>query len=376
MVKRVFITIDNVYPDDSGGKKLSLGRIMNARDNGDSVFVIHYNYSNQNIDSAKSFFHENGVSYVCYNPINDRTNIIIRAFYIIKAFFHNESEPYCFVKNDKAFSDFISEFIKNNAITDISIESIFLFSVYKVLLCGGCRTNVTFHNVESEFFMQLSNAVQDMLRKSYYKREGKVIRKLERQILFCERNPLLKYTFLTPLDSMFYVDKYGLSEGEYTLNINDIYINSKIERMVDKENPFFLFPGSLDFPPNNYSLQELLNSFDHKIFNEMIPIVVTGKCSEKNKKQFSKYNSLKIVGYVSDAELRKLYSTCVACISPITVGGGVKIKNIEAIKLDVPLIATKFSCIGINTEGKHVRLSDDSPLSFVSTMKNFLDINS
>ncbi|CDG15880.1 glycosyltransferase [Xenorhabdus doucetiae] len=374
MVKRVFITIDNVYPDDSGGKKLSLGRIMHARDNGDSVFVIHYNYSNQNIDSAKAFFHENGISYTCYNPVSDRTNIISRTFYIIRAFFHNEAEPYFFVRKDKAFNNFISEFIKNNAITDVSIESIFLFSVYKILLCDGCKINITFHNVESEFFMQLSNTAQGMLKKLYYKREGKVIRKLEHKILSCKKNSLLKYTFLTPPDSKFYIDKYDLSEGEYSLNINDIYVNSKIERTVNTEKPFFLFPGSLDFPPNNYSLKKLLHSFDQKIFNEMIPIVVTGKCSEKNKKIFSKYNSLKIVGYVNDAELKKLYSTCVACISPITVGGGVKIKNIETIKLGVPLIATKFSCIGINTEGKKVYLSDDSPSSFVSAMKNFLEI--
>ncbi|WP_157781326.1 glycosyltransferase, partial [Yersinia pestis] len=104
-----------------------------------------------------------------------------------------------------------------------------------------------------------------------------------------------------------------------------------------------------------------------------VDILVTGSFNDDIKSQFSQYSCVKLVGYVSDIQLRELQSSCIAVISPIITGGGVKIKNIEAIKLKIPLIATKFSCEGIDERGANIYITDDEPGSFYITMKSVLN---
>ncbi|EAT6024129.1 mannosyltransferase, partial [Salmonella enterica] len=55
----------------------------------------------------------------------------------------------------------------------------------------------------------------------------------------------------------------------------------------------------------------------------------------------------------------------------IVTGAGIKIKNLEAIKLGVPLIATKFSCVGINTSNENIFLTENNFNSFYEVMLKY-----
>ncbi len=68
ILRKFFIICDTVYPDDSGGRKLSLGRIFEAKESGFKVSVLHYNYTNSDVSIARQFFLEHNIDYFLLHP--------------------------------------------------------------------------------------------------------------------------------------------------------------------------------------------------------------------------------------------------------------------------------------------------------------------
>lgn len=76
ILRKFFIICDTVYPDDSGGRKLSLGRIFEAKESGFKVSVLHYNYTNSDVSIARQFFLEHNIDYFYYIPAFSHKKVI------------------------------------------------------------------------------------------------------------------------------------------------------------------------------------------------------------------------------------------------------------------------------------------------------------
>lgn len=371
MANLVFITLDNVFPDDTGGRKLSLGRILHENKNTNKILVVHYNYSKQPTAEAKAFFRSRGIDYISYEP-NFCKNGIKRIVKFLESIWKREPEAYYNIKKDEGFEVFLKNQLKQFNPSFISLESIFL----PLTICSGYDydVNITFHNVESEFYRSLSYSETKFVKKTFFFIQSLLIKKIENRIF--NNNEKTKKTFLSDNDKQFYEDKYSCNLLTAIINHNYIYLPNKVVRNPNVKEPFFLFAGSLNFPANSYAIDCLLDNCKQD-WNQIPKIVITGSVDSAKLEYFSKYDNLEIMGRVSEEKLVELYSECLACISPIITGGGVKIKNIEAMQLGVPLIATQFSCIGLNTKNKDVYISEDNSSSFYAAMTNYyLMVNS
>jgi glycosyltransferase involved in cell wall biosynthesis len=101
----------------------------------------------------------------------------------------------------------------------------------------------------------------------------------------------------------------------------DPFYRIKQEEIIENKAPFFLFVGTIE-PRKNLSL--LLDSY--QFFRERTSfkhtLVICGGKGWKNKKFYRKFkshpykNEIKLLGFVSRAELRRLYSTTTAFIYP------------------------------------------------------------
>ena len=65
--KKLFLLHDIPYPDVDGGKKLSLGRIMESAKEFE-IIVIAFNYQGINDTEAIEFFNNKKISFFCYDP--------------------------------------------------------------------------------------------------------------------------------------------------------------------------------------------------------------------------------------------------------------------------------------------------------------------
>lgn len=370
MKKKLFILHDIPYPDNDGGKKLSLGRIIEDSKNYE-VYVLAFNYQDREEQIAHNFFKSKSIKFDVYNEkykhkgIRKISRYIKYLFSIYPAYFNRLS--------DKNFSDKILNTVENFKPDIISFETIFLFSQVKKVIDDLFieKIELVFHNVESIFFKELSLSSQSFIDKVKYLIESKKISFLENSISkILNKYQKIYAVCLSNEDSLYYKNFYNFNSEKIILNKNLIYLENEIKHSPNKNSPFFLFPGSVDFPPNREGIIWLLDKYEN--FEELnIPIFITGSCSIENKKLFSKYTKIKFTGFLSKDELMNLYQECICVVSPIISGGGIKVKNVESIGLGIPIVMTKFSSVGIQFDEfkvGSVMVSNDDATAFCETL--------
>jgi glycosyltransferase involved in cell wall biosynthesis len=232
------------------------------------------------------------------------------------------------------------------------------------------KTTFVIHDVAQHFFFEMARTTENLPRRILFALDWLRIREFESG-LFARHEG--NFMFLTANDLAWYSRRYPFIEGRSSIATNRLYVQA-LERAVNLQDPFVLFPGSLDFAQNSVAMKWFAEGVWPCI--EMagkLKVIVTGKCSEKNRKHFQGYNGISLVGEVSRKELDQLFASCVCVISPIISGTGIKIKILEATQRGVPVVATATSAKGITSELCH-KAADDTVESYRSAFDKFMTL--
>jgi glycosyltransferase involved in cell wall biosynthesis len=129
-----------------------------------------------------------------------------------------------------------------------------------------------------------------------------------------------------------------------------------------------LFVGSL-FKPNIDAIKYLYEAVADQ---SPLPIVVVGRHTERLKERFPDKPNFRILGTVDD--LAAWYARAAIVLSPIRTGGGMKVKNIEALAYGKRVICTPHSAIGLEREvlKGYVKLAESAE-DFIVAMSSFFD---
>ena len=96
---------------------------------------------------------------------------------------------------------------------------------------------------------------------------------------------------------------------------------------------------------------------------------VTGKVTGEIRAEMLSYGNVEFPGLLSDADMLKTLADCRCIVSPILSGSGVKIKNIEALQLGIPIVMTEFSARGIpNTKKSAGFCRTNDPAEFAAEL--------
>lgn len=133
--------------------------------------------------------------------------------------------------------------------------------------------------------------------------------------------------------------------------------------------PIMLFTGTLDFRPNI----DAVTWFTH----EVLPLVraeipdsrflVVGRNPVEAVRELAQHPSVEIVGEVAD--VRPWFERAAAYVVPMRIGGGVRLKVLEALAMEQPIVATHMGVEGVEglISGTHVLLAD-SPAAFATQL--------
>lgn len=372
MKKAIYITLQSLWPDINGGKKISLGRVLKLKETYDKIDCLVYNYADEDTKLFLKFLSDQNIKLQEFKPIKNRLSFYKRVWYYFISLLKCTPEATYHIVKDHSFCNEVKNMVSSLEKVDVYLDSIFLFPLVGYLNNNNC--NILFHNVESDFYSELSKCSPSFIKKVFYMSESIKTKNLEREIL----NPLndsknIDLTFLSENDLCAYRHKYENIVTKVNVNHNFIRCTSKLERRVLNESPFILFPGGMSFPPNNEGVKLFLDAYDAELENKNIKLIITGSVNEVIRRSFFKYKSVQFSGLLSFEDLMDLYASCVLVISPILSGGGVKIKNIETISYGVPLVATKFSCVGINVESDLVYVTNNSIDDFCNVLSSVLE---
>jgi glycosyltransferase involved in cell wall biosynthesis len=133
--------------------------------------------------------------------------------------------------------------------------------------------------------------------------------------------------------------------------------------------PTLVFSGTLDFRPNVDALiwfaREVLPGL--RVRRPDLRLLVVGKRPAPALRQLARAGLLTLTGEVPDA--RPYIAGATVYIVPMRIGGGVRLKLLEALALSAPVVSTRRGAEGLAglCGGEHCLLADD-PADFAAAV--------
>ena len=139
---------------------------------------------------------------------------------------------------------------------------------------------------------------------------------------------------------------------------------------LDKNDIIILFNGAFDYPPNVNALNKLINQIFpllKTLAEKSFKLIVCGKDIPENLIENNADNNVIFAGYVADINTYLCGSSIF--VNPITEGGGIKTKLVEALTFNLNCVSFKTGAIGVPPEicGEKLVIVDDNNYSSFAT---------
>jgi len=126
-------------------------------------------------------------------------------------------------------------------------------------------------------------------------------------------------------------------------------------------NPYIVFTGAMDYPPNvdaaRWFCNEILPVLQRNI--PQIGLKIVGKNPHPQVLELGKKKGVEVTGTVPD--IRAYVAGSVALIVPLRSGGGTRLKILEAMAMERPVISTTVGAEGLEiTPGSEILIADDA----------------
>jgi glycosyltransferase involved in cell wall biosynthesis len=176
------------------------------------------------------------------------------------------------------------------------------------------------HNVEHEYYKQLSKWESSLVKKTYFHHESRLLEKYEKQLAN-------RYTIvtLTEKDKLTYKRKFGANQIFHL----PLFVNEGSVQSLTGNGNYALYHGNLSVAENEKAAAWLLQ----KVFNDIdIPFVIAGKNPpERLIKLSHKKTNTCIVANPNQIEMDDLIKKAQLHVMPSFTNSGIKLKLINAL---------------------------------------------
>lgn len=129
-----------------------------------------------------------------------------------------------------------------------------------------------------------------------------------------------------------------------------------------------VFVGGYTWYPNRdgmvYFCEEILPAIRSRIPN--VPVTWVGRAPERIKGRYAEQFGVTLTGYVED--VRPIVNRAACYIVPLRVGGGTRLKILDAWAMGKAVISTSLGCEGLNARDGENILIRDSPVTFAEAV--------
>ena len=137
-------------------------------------------------------------------------------------------------------------------------------------------------------------------------------------------------------------------------------------------DPTLVYVGSMNYYPNI----DAMKYFFEKIYNPIIQAVpdvrlqIVGHTPPPEIQRLDELPAVEVTGSVPD--VRPYYDQATVFIVPLRLGGGTRLKIVEAMAMGVPVVSTSVGAEGLDVHpGDDILIADDAP-SFVRSIRQLL----
>ena len=224
---------------------------------------------------------------------------------------------------------------------------------------GDIPSVVSAHNIESQIWQRRAERSPGMLSRMFFRMQAWKMQRFERSAL----SRCSSVTAVSDLDVQQF-KAWGIHSAQSVENGVDIDFFSTPQTIA--ASPLeVLFVGSLDWFPN----QDAVRFFVEEIF-PLIKIqkpaaqltVVGRRAPESLASWMRRQEGVTLLSEVPD--VRPCYTRAALAIVPLRIGGGTRIKILEAMSMGKPVVSTSIGAEGLAVkDGTHVLIAD-TPAEF------------
>jgi sugar transferase (PEP-CTERM/EpsH1 system associated) len=239
----------------------------------------------------------------------------------------------------------------------IQIESIHLMSYLEIIRKSRKRPVVVcdWHNVESELMQRYSEREPSRLRRAYARRTARLMREFERRALrefdahvVVSQSDAERLRRLNP-DARIFVIENGVDTAFYS------EVGPKDESLARR----IVFVGSMDYHANIDGAISFAREVWPRVREHQPELIFTivGKDPAPEVRELTKLPGIEVTGTVDD--VRPFYREAIAAVVPLNVGGGSRLKILEAMAAGVPVVSTTLGAEGLEVKhGENILIAD------------------
>jgi glycosyltransferase involved in cell wall biosynthesis len=219
----------------------------------------------------------------------------------------------------------------------------------------AARWTVMAHNVESLIWQRYCDTEPNPVKRWYIRRQCEKFERFEQWAYGAATAPIaVSYD-----DARLMRTEFGVRRVEVVENGVDIdYF--KPQRDVDRDPSRLLFLGSLDWRPNLDAVSLLLDAIFPKVRagNPAATLALVGRRPpEWLKERVANLPGVRIFADVPD--VRPFLATCGMLVVPLRIGGGSRLKILEALATETPVLSTRIGAEGLQlTAGRDLIVTE------------------
>lgn len=239
-------------------------------------------------------------------------------------------------------------YIRKNNIDTVIMEHPYLgWMGYVLRKTTRIKWVVHTHNIEFERFKQLGKKWWPIL-KMY---ETWVLKKADTIFCISAEDKLYMETQLGLPSNKCNVVPFGIEQDGIPAD-KDACRNWLLQQhQIAEENNILLFNGALNYAPNLVALEAILNHINPLLLQQPLKYIILicgrGLPKEYNNLAAYQHQNIRYAGFVENIEV--YFKGADLFLNPITFGGGVKTKLIEALGCNTTVISTVNGAIGCDT---------------------------
>lgn len=342
------------YPLDGGGKIFAFSTIQALSKAHDIDLLCFYEHEDIKNGKAKLLEYCNSVELL---PIKVTTqeNIPLMMLKAVGSLFSRK--PLCISKYIMTeMKTLIAKKMKDTKYDCVFINILAMYGYRDYIKTINPNVKIILYeqNCEALIYRRLLTQTKNILKKAFIGLETKKLTDFERKAIQ-ETDELI---LLSKEDQL----ALGLNKN---CNIIPIGVNppTQTKQYKDKSNDkvVLLFVGTMTWAPNNEGIIWFLQNVMPLCNNEeKYELYIIGKNpSEKVKSLCNDFRNVHLMGYVESVD--EYYEKCDALVVPLFIGGGQRVKIIEAFGRGIAVISTTIGAEGLKyCDGETIMIADDA----------------
>jgi sugar transferase (PEP-CTERM/EpsH1 system associated) len=212
------------------------------------------------------------------------------------------------------------------------------------------------HNVESDILRQSSRYERSLVRRLYNRLEWWKFRNEEYEV--CRRAVL---TLVTSDSDRKTLEAWRSGPACEVIpnGVDTDYFSPTLERS-STETTDILFVGSMHYAPNAEAMLYFVENVWPLIQEQAssTTLTIVGGSPRREVQDLSNRRNISVLGWVPD--VRVFLSGAKVVIAPLRIGGGTRLKILEAMAMGKPVVSTSLGCEGLDVRGgEHLLVADD-----------------